>query len=266
MNPTQLEHCSAELYQALRSRQVLAPLSQTYPDISVDDAYQISLKLLEKRMADGEKVVGKKIGLTSKVVQEMLGVHQPDFGFLTDVMLYPSGATIPFSHELIQAKSEGEIAFILKHDLQGPGVTAADVLAATESVAACFEIVDSRIKDWQINIEDTIADNASCGIFVLSEERVSPTEIDFEDCQMVIKNHGQIVATGEGRAVLGSPLNSVAWLANTLGQYGISLKAGEIILSGSLAAMIPCRHDDDMSVTIEGVGSASFRFSEVGDE
>jgi len=261
MNNSQLERCADELYHALRRRQVLAPLSTTHPELSIDDAYQISLKLLDKRLCDGEKVVGKKIGLTSKVVQDMLGVHQPDFGFLTDAMFYPSGVIIPFSSELIQAKSEGEIAFILKHDLQGPGVTAADVLAATDSVAACFEIVDSRIKDWQIKIQDTIADNASCGIFVLSDERVPPHEVDFERCQMVIKNHGNTVATGEGSAVLGSPLNSVAWLANTLGQYGISLKAGEIILSGSLAAMIPCQSDDDMTVTIEGVGSASFRFS-----
>jgi 2-oxopent-4-enoate/cis-2-oxohex-4-enoate hydratase len=190
----------------------------------------------------------------------MLGVHQPDFGFLTDKMLYTSGAEIVLNKALIQAKSEGEIAFKLKHDLVGPNVTAADVLAATEQVFACFEIVDSRIENWDIKIQDTIADNASCGIFVMSEHGVDPNTVDFEHCGMTIKNKGEVVATGKGSAALGSPLNCVAWLANTLGTYNIHLKAGDIILSGSLAAMITCEADDDMSVEIEGVGSAKFKF------
>ena len=175
-------------------------------------------------------------------------------------MVVDSGAEIPYDQTLIQAKSEGEIAFILKDDLVGPNVTPEDVIAATESVVACFEIVDSRIKDWQIKIEDTVADNASCGMFVMGKERVSPKNVDFEGCKMVIKNKGQVVATGQGSAALGSPLNCVAWLANTLGKYNISLRAGDIILSGSLAAMIPCLPDDDMTMEITGIGSASYRF------
>jgi 2-oxopent-4-enoate/cis-2-oxohex-4-enoate hydratase len=249
-----------ELYQALRQRKVLAPITEREPEFSLDDAYQVSMAFLERRLADGEHVVGKKIGLTSKVVQQMLGVHQPDFGFLTEHMMHQSGAEIVFDQELIQAKSEGEIAFILKNDLVGPNVTPEDVLAATESVAACFEIVDSRIKDWKIKIQDTVADNASCGMFVMGSERVDPENVDFENCKMVIKNKGQVVATGIGSAALGSPLNCVAWLANTLGQYDVALKAGDIILSGSLAAMIPCQADDDMTMEIEGIGSAAFKF------
>ncbi len=192
----------------------------------------------------------------------MLGVHQPDFGFLTENMMYRSGDNIKFSKELIQAKSEGEIAFILKADLVGPGVTPADVLAATESVAACFEIVDSRIRDWKIKIQDTVADNASCGIFVLSDERVTPELVDFENCKMVIKNKGEVIAQGQGSAALGSLLNCVAWLANALGDHGVSLKAGDIILSGSSAAMIPCKADDQMTMEITGFGSASYQFVE----
>lgn len=260
MKSAELEQLGLALYKALRNQQVLPPLTERESPLTLEDAYQVSQHFLQHRLNDGERVIGKKIGLTSKVVQEMLGVHQPDFGFLTDAMMFESGSHIPFASPLIQAKSEGEIAFILKHDLQGPNVTPQDVIDATESVAACFEIVDSRVKDWKIKIEDTVADNASCGMFVMGKERVSPHDVDFENCQMVIKNKGEVVAKGQGSAALGSPLNCVAWLANTLGDYGISLNAGDIILSGSLAAMIPCQQDDDMSVEIEGIGSASYCF------
>ncbi|NMP15887.1 fumarylacetoacetate hydrolase family protein [Thalassotalea sp. Y01] len=262
MQQQQLQALADELYSALTSRQTITPISEREGEFTLDDAYIVSQLFLQQRLQRGEKVIGKKIGLTSKVVQDMLGVHQPDFGFLTDAMIYQSGAKIPFSKDLIQAKSEGEIAFILKHDLQGPGVTPEDVLAATEAVAACFEIVDSRVEDWRIKITDTVADNASCGIFVLSDERVDPRSVDFENCQMQIHNHDELIAEGQGSAALGSPLNCVAWLANALGDYGESLKAGEIILSGSLAAMIPCKSDDDMRMHIDGVGSANYQFIE----
>jgi 2-oxopent-4-enoate/cis-2-oxohex-4-enoate hydratase len=255
-----IQQIANDLYRALRERQTVPPLTETYPELSIGDAYQISQALLKKRLADGETVVGKKIGLTSKVVQDMLGVHQPDFGFLTDKMMYTDGAEIPFDESLIQAKSEGEIAFILKDDLVGPNVTPDDVLKATESVVACFEIVDSRIEDWKIKIQDTVSDNASCGIFVLGNERASPQDVDLENCKMVIKNKGQVVAEGVGSAALGSPLNCVAWLANALGDYGVELKKGDVILSGSLAAMIPCKAGDEMEMSIEGIGSASYRF------
>lgn len=260
MHKEQIKEIANQLYRCAQKREVIPPLTQTYPDISIDEAYEISKALLALKIQDGEQVIGKKIGLTSKVVQDMLGVHQPDFGFLTSSMIYPSNSEIFFDERLIQAKSEGEIAFILKHDLQGPGVTPTNVLAATESVAACFEIVDSRIEDWKITIQDTVADNASCGIFVMSDERVNPKFVDFENCKMVIKNKGEVVAEGKGSAALGSPLNCVAWLANALGEYDVSLKAGDIILSGSLAAMIPCQHDDEMTMEISGVGSASYSF------
>ena len=260
MKALQIEQCAHQLNDAMKNQETLTPLSTQYPELSIDQAYAISLAFLDLRTAEGEKVIGKKIGLTSEVVQKMLGVHQPDFGFLTDKMLYTSGAEIVLNKALIQAKSEGEIAFKLKHDLVGPNVTAADVLAATEQVFACFEIVDSRIENWQIKIQDTIADNASCGIFVMSEQGVDPNTVDFENCGMIIKNKGEVVATGKGSAALGSPLNCVAWLANTLATYDIPLKAGDIILSGSLAAMITCEADDDMSVEIEGVGRAEFKF------
>lgn len=258
MDQQQLESIAAELDAAMTQRTTVSPLTTRFPELSLTQAYQVSKLFLAKREARGERVVGKKIGLTSKVVQDMLGVHQPDFGFLTNKMMYSSGAEIEFG-QLIQAKSEGEIAFILKHDLKGPNVTPEAVMAATESVAACFEIVDSRVENWQIKIQDTVADNASCGVFVIGD-KVSPEQVDFENCKMVIRNKGEIVAEGKGSAALGSPLNCVAWLANALGEYGVELKAGDVILSGSLAAMIPCQHDDDMVMEIEGIGQASYRF------
>ena len=259
MNQEQINTLAQELHQAMRQRKTLAPVSERFPDVTIEDAYQISQRFLSLRLGEGEKVVGKKIGLTSKVVQDMLGVHQPDFGFLTDAMQYESGAAIPFEQSLIQAKSEGEIAFVLKQDLVGPNITPADVLSATDYVAACFEIVDSRIDNWQIKIQDTIADNASCGVFVMGD-KADPIDVDFENCKMVIRNKGKIVAEGQGSAALGSPLNCVAWLANALAEYQVPLKAGEVILSGSLAAMIPCQFDDDMQMEIEGIGQASYRF------
>ena len=262
MSPAAIEHRALELYQALRNRKTILPLNEQEPFITLDDAYQISLAFLKHRLDDGEKLIGKKIGLTSDAVQNMLGVHQPDFGFLTDKMLYQSGVKLPFEQSLIQAKSEGEIAFILKHDLRGPDVTPQAVIEATEAVVPCVEIVESRVQDWRIKIEDTVADNASCGLFILGEQRVDPKLVDFECCKMVIQNHGKIVAEGKGSAALGSPLNCVAWLANTLGNYGQSLNAGDIILSGSLAAMIPCQAGDDMTMEIEGIGTCSYQFIE----
>jgi 2-oxopent-4-enoate/cis-2-oxohex-4-enoate hydratase len=260
MKASQIQQCAIHLNQAMNDRKTLKPLTTQYPELTIDDAYRISLAFLDIRLNKGEKVIGKKIGLTSEVVQKMLGVHQPDFGFLTDKMYFSSGAEIVLQQALIQAKSEGEIAFKLKYDLVGPNVTADDVLAATDQVFACFEIVDSRIENWQIKIQDTVADNASCGIFVMGQQGVDPKTVDFENCQMTIKNKGEVVASGKGSAALGSPLNCVAWLANTLSEYAIHLRAGDIILSGSLAAMIPCQADDEMSVEIEGVGSAEFKF------
>ncbi|MHA7599499.1 2-oxopent-4-enoate hydratase [Alicycliphilus sp. T452] len=259
MNTPLHEQLGEELYQALKQRQVLEPLSNRHPGLTIEDAYAIQQRMLARRLAAGEKVVGKKIGVTSKAVMDMLGVYQPDFGWLTDAMVYNEGEAIP-ANTLIQPKAEGEIAFVLKKTLQGPGVTAADVLAATEGVMACFEIVDSRIRDWKIKIQDTVADNASCGVFVLGDRLVDPRDVDLGTCGMVLEKNGEIVATGAGAAALGHPANAVAWLANTLGRLGIALEAGEVVLSGSLAAMVPVKAGDNLRVTIGGIGGCSVRF------
>ena len=260
MEESRIQQLGDELFEALRGRQMIAPLTEREPDITIDDAYHISLRMVQRRVDDGEKIIGKKIGVTSKAVQNMLNVHQPDFGYLTDRMVYGNGDEMPISEQLIQPRAEGEIAFILKKDLIGPGVTNADVLAATEAVMPCFEIVDSRIKDWQIKIQDTVSDNASCGLFVLGDSAVNPRKVDLSTVGMVVEKNGQIISTGAGAAALGSPVNCVAWLANTLGRFGIPLKAGEVILSGSLVPLEPVVAGDYMRVEIGGIGSASVRF------
>jgi 2-oxopent-4-enoate/cis-2-oxohex-4-enoate hydratase len=260
MEQSKIQAYGDELYDALRQRRMVEPLTDREPSMTIEDAYAISQRLLERRLADGERVIGKKIGVTSQAVQSMLNVHQPDFGFLTDAMVYNSGQDLPISEQLIQARAEGEIAFILDRDLEGPGVTSADVLAASQGVMPCYEIVDSRIRDWKIKIQDTVADNASCGLFVLGDSLVSPHDVDLTTCGMVLEKNGEIIATGAGAAALGSPVNAVAWLANTLGEFGIPLVAGEVILSGSLAALIPVQAGDSMNMKIGGLGSASVRF------
>jgi len=254
-----IEQLGTELYQALVDAKTVKPLTDRHPDISIEDAYQIQKQLMKLRLAAGERVIGKKIGVTSKAVMNMLGVYQPDFGYLTDGMVYNEGQAIPMSR-LIQPKAEGEIAFVLKKTLKGPGISSADVLAATEGVMACFEIVDSRIQDWKIKIQDTVADNASCGVFVLGDRLVDPRDVDLNTCGMELEKNGDIVATGAGAAALGAPANAVAWLANTLGRLGIALEAGEVVMSGSLAIMVPVAAGDNLRVSIGGIGSCSVRF------
>ena len=252
---------AAELHAAWCERRTLPPLRVSYPWLTIDDAYAISLGFMARRTAAGERIVGKKIGVTSKAVQDMLGVHQPDFGFLTDAMQVDDGGTIVIGERMIQPRAEAEIALVLGSSLKGPGVTEADVLAATASVAACFEIVDSRIDRWDIRIVDTIADNASCGLFVLGAERRSPQGLDLAALEVRVSKNGASLSRGLGSAVQGSPLAAVAWLANTLGAYGVTLDAGDIILSGSLVPLEPARPGDVFELDLDRLGRASFRFA-----
>ncbi len=259
MEKSQITLLGDELYAALVAGKTVSPLTSRGFDITIEDAYHIQQQMLSRRLEKGERVIGKKIGVTSKPVMNLLGVHQPDFGYLLDGMVYNEGESIEMS-SLIQPKAEGEIAFLLKKDLQGPGVTAADVLAATEGVMACFEIVDSRITDWKIKIQDTVADNASCGVFVLGDQLVDIRDVDLGLCGMVLEKNGEIVVTGAGAATMGHPVNAMVWLANTLGKLGIALKAGDIVLSGAMGAMVPVVKGDNLRMTIGGIGGCSVRF------
>jgi 2-oxopent-4-enoate/cis-2-oxohex-4-enoate hydratase len=253
------EKFGAELYAALRDRRTVPPLISLDPSLTIEDAYAISLDFLSRRRKDGERVVGKKIGVTSKAVQDMLGVHQPDFGFLTDWMHIEGDIDVD-AKALIAPRAEAEIAFILKDSLNGPGVTAEDVIAATESIAPCFEIVDSRITDWKIGIVDTVSDNASCGVFILGDARADPRDLDLPGLHVTVTKNGAPLSEGYGAAVQGSPAEAVAWLANTLGNFGVTLDAGDIILSGSLVPLADAVKGDVFEMTLHGVGSCTAKF------
>lgn len=250
---------SGALFNALVNKNTVKPITSDFPDFSIDDAYEVSKQFLAQRIKIGEKVIGKKIGVTSKVVQEMLGVHQPDFGFLTDVMQVENGSQVQLA-SMIQPRAEAEIAFILSESLNGPGINREDVIAASSVIVPCFEIVDSRISNWQIKIQDTIADNASCGIFCLSNSSADPKKLDLAALEAVVFKNGTKISTGLGSAVQGHPAEAVAWLANTLGTYGISLDQGDVILSGSLVPLEPILSGDKFSMEIVGIGSCHLEF------
>lgn len=256
-----IDHLSMgrKLFDALRSGAPIGAMTDECSEMTIEDAYKTSLAFLKNREKEnGEYVIGKKIGVTSPAVQNMLGVFQPDFGFLTNVMLRDDGNV--HMDCLIAPRAEAEIAFKLKKGLKGPGITGADVIAATEYVQPCFEIVDSRVKDWKIKIQDTIADNASCGVFALGAEKVDPRGLNMAELEVVVEKNGKEISRGMGSAVQGAPENAVAWLANTLGEYDIPFEAGEIILSGSLVPLEPVVRGDQMLMTIEGFGACAVAF------
>jgi 2-oxopent-4-enoate/cis-2-oxohex-4-enoate hydratase len=254
-----------ELYAALLERRTVPNLRDRAPRIEVADAYAIQSRMVQRRLQAGEAVVGKKVGATSVAVQQMLDLPEPDFGQLLSGMVYRDGDRIPLD-SLIQPRAEGEIAFILKRDLVGPGITAIDVLRATEYVVPCFEIVDSRIDNWDIKVCDTIADNASCGVFVLGRHPRDPLEVDLALVGMTIEverpGHStrELFATGAGAAVKGSPVNSVVWLANTLAELGTPCRAGEVILSGSLTIMAWLKEPQTITCSFGDLGSCTVTF------
>jgi 2-oxopent-4-enoate/cis-2-oxohex-4-enoate hydratase len=247
-----------ELYESLRSREPITPLTEREPGLTVEQAYRIQGRVIERQLALGDRIVGKKIGLTSRVVQRALGVGEPDFGQLLASMVASESIA---TSTLMQPRIEGEVAFLLERTLTGPGLTNADVIRATRFVMPCFEIVDSRIRDWKIKLQDTVADNASAGLFVLGDRAVDLKTVDLATCGMTLEKNGILECTGAGGAALGSPVNCVTWLANALGRLGTSLEAGEIILSGSLAAMLPVKAGDSFTLSIGGLGSAAVRFT-----
>ena len=247
------------LYQAEKSRQGIFPLTERYPALSVEEAYRVQLLNIRRKVDEGERIVGKKIGLTSKAMQNLLGVDQPDYGHLLDSMVVENGGVVSPS-QVLQPRVEGEIAFILKEDLRGPGVTVTDVLRATDYVVAAIEIVDSRIKDWKIKLADTIADNASSGLYVLGNRPVKVDRLDLAQIGMVLYKNGEVINTGVGAAALGHPALCVAWLANQLAQFDTFLRAGEVVLSGALSAAVNAQPGDHFLVRFDQLGEVSVNF------
>ncbi len=259
LNEKTLSEAAQRLIIAARNRKPVDPLTETYPEITVEEAYRIQLITVEAWLAQGRKVVGKKIGITSPAIQEMLNVSEPDYGHLMDHMLINEGEGLAITR-LLQPRVEGEIAFILERDLNGPGITPVDVIRATAGVTAALEIIDSRIRDWKIKIQDTVADNASSAAFVLGSKLAPLADIDLRYVGFVMTKNGRLAATAAGAAVLGSPIQSVAWLANKMGEYGIPLKAGETILSGSAVAAVPVEAGDSIRLVVDRIGDVSCFF------
>lgn len=257
MDTAQLVSAADSLWVARASGRPCEALTATYPQITIPDAYEISRLNLGRRVQEAKvRRIGRKIGLTSEAVQRQLGVEQPDFGYLTSDMKITDGGIAP-NGSWIQAKAEGEVAFILGRDLKGPGVTRESAAAATDHVVAAIEIIDSRIKDWKIRIQDTIADNASSAAFVLGAERRKLSDIDLPSAAMALTRNGKVESSGVGRACLGDPLNAVVWLANALAEYEEGLLAGNIVLSGAYGPVVPFAQGDRCVVTIEGLGAVS---------
>src|SRR3989442_3829744 len=234
-------------------------LKEKYPKIEAQEAYRIQLALIEMKKADGAKVVGKKIGLTSKAMQKMLNVDQPDYGHIWDNVVLQDAA-VYLAGELIQPKIEPEIAFILDRELTGPGVTPTQVLAATRFVLPALEIIDSRIEGWKIKLCDTIADNASSARVVLGGSPKRIDQVNLKLVGMVLEKNGEIIQTGAGAAVLGHPAAAVAWLANAVGEFGVTLKAGEVIMPGAISAASDVAAGDLFCASFGGLGMVSFRF------
>lgn len=259
LEKAKIDQVSRELMAAESSFIPIEPITDRFPEITIPEAYAIQLRTIETKIKNGAVVVGKKIGLSSKAMQEMFGVNEPDYGHILDNAMIMEGQPISMSR-LIQPRVEGEICFLLKGDLKGPGVTTADVLTATAGVIPAFEIIDSRNRDWRIKIQDTIADNAGNALVVLGGKLTAITNLDLRLIGMVLEKDGDIVATAAGAAVWGNPVQAVAWLANTLGQYGISLRSGEFIMSGSLTAAVPAQAGSSFRAIFDHLGSVSTRF------
>jgi len=241
------------LHQAERRCSPIPPLTDAYPDLTVADAYAVQRALIARKLEEGARVVGWKIGLTSRPMQQMFGIDTPDFGHLLDAMALPSGSELPCS-QLIAPRVEPEFAFVLARDLAGPGVREEDALAATEAVALALEVIDSRIEGWRIRLADTIADNASSARFVLGDERRPPTGLDLAALPLALWVDGEAAAVGKGEAVLGHPARAVAWLANALGELGERLRRGQVVLSGAVVAAVPLRPGQRLAASCPGLG------------
>ena len=250
---------AADLAQAERSRVPMDPLTDGNPVIDVVDAYEIQLINIRQRVAEGARVIGHKVGLSSEAMQKMMGVDEPDYGHLLDEMAVFSDRPVPAANYLYP-RVEVEVGFILADDLPGAGCTEDDVLAATAAFVPSIELIDTRIKDWKIKLCDTIADNASSAGWVLGDARVSPKDVDIRAIDAVLTRNGEVVAQGRSDAVLGNPVTAVAWLARKVDQFGVRLKAGDVVLPGSCTRAIDARPGDHFVADFAGLGSVTLTF------
>ena len=253
------DELAADLAQAERSREPIVPLTVAYPDIDIVDAYEIQLINIRQRVAEGARVLGHKVGLSSKAMQQMMGVDEPDYGHLLDEMQVFEHTPV-HTGRYLYPRVEVEVGFILADDLPGADCTEDDVLAATEALVPSIELIDTRITEWKIALCDTIADNASSAGFVLGEARVSPADVDVQMIEAVLTRNGDLVAEGRSDAVLGNPVTAVAWLARKVESFGVRLKKGDIVLPGSCTRAIDVRAGDEFVADFAGLGAVRLSF------
>jgi len=253
------DELAADLAQAERSREPIAPLTAAYPDIDIVDAYEIQLINIRQRVAEGARVLGHKVGLSSKAMQQMMGVDEPDYGHLLDEMQVFEDTPVKAGRYLLP-RVEVEVGFILAEDLPGADCTEDDVLAATEALVPSIELIDTRITDWKIALCDTIADNASSAGFVLGAARVAPADVDVKAIDAVLTRNGEVVAEGRSDAVLGNPVTAVAWLSRKVESFGVRLRKGDIVLPGSCTRAIDARARDEFVADFNGLGSVRLSF------
>jgi 2-keto-4-pentenoate hydratase len=249
------------LYDARRTRVPIPPFTDDDPTLGMADGYAIQRELIELLLADGDRIVGHKVGLTSKPMQKMVGVDSPDYGPVLASTIYRDGDTIP-AGRFIAPKIEAEIVFVIGERLEGPGVTVTQAHAAIAGAVAAMEIVDSRIADWRIKLADTVADLASNGAMATSSRIVPITDIDTRLVGMTLTRNGELLDTGAGAAALGDPVAVVAWLANVLGGAGVALEPGHLIMTGALHAAVPMTPGDVFRAEFDRLGPITVRVGE----
>ncbi|MFG5778379.1 2-oxo-3-hexenedioate decarboxylase [Comamonas sp. J-3] len=248
-----LENCELQAHDTLK-------ITDEHPDMDWDDAYAIQDRIRERKLARGVRIIGYKAGLTSHAKMQQMGVASPVFGFLADYFSVPEGGTVQVA-ELIHPKVEPEIAFVLKHPLQGPGCTIAHVLAATDFVLPGIEVIDSRYRDFKFDLKSVLADNTSAARFAVGGQPLRPEAVDLRTVGLVLERNGTPVALGAGAAVLGHPATAVAMLANHLAQRGQAIAAGAVILSGGITEAVAVAAGDNVCLRVQGMGSISLRFA-----
>ncbi|WP_304442318.1 2-keto-4-pentenoate hydratase [Saccharomonospora sp. CUA-673] len=256
---------AADLLQgAIDTGNPCLPVRDFFSFGDVEAAYSVQRLNTERAVAEGRRLAGRKIGLTSPTVQRQLGVAQPDFGALFTDMAVADGGLVPVQR-LLQPKVEAEVALVLTDDLPNPSCTVAELVRATGFAVAALEIVDSRIAAWDISIVDTVADNASSGLFVLGGTRVTLDRVDLRSVRMTLSRHGTVVSEGSGADCLGSPLNAALWLASTLARRGDPLRAGDVVLTGALGPMVAAAPGDVFHAELSGLGSVRVVFAAEGE-
>jgi len=260
LNQNAIQALAVRLREAARTREVVEPVRG---EIALDDmptAYAVQQFNVDARVAAGERIVGRKVGLTSLAVQKQLGVDQPDFGTLFANMAYGDSQPMPLA-SLIQPKVEAEIALVLERDLTAGKHTFADLIDATAYALAAIEVVDSRIRNWDIRFVDTVADNASSALFVLGSRPVALADIDLVAAGMTLEREGEVLSRGNGGACLGNPLNAAVWLADRMAQLGTPLRAGDVVLTGALGPMVAVTAPGTYTAHIDGLGSVRASFA-----